>query len=68
MLLTIRHVVAQPARSPVHLHMRMHNSVHLSARAHPGLSCDFVNQLARERLVSCLAASFAMHWLPREDA
>ena len=45
-LLIIGHFAARPARSPVHLNMRMRSSVHLGARAHPGLSCDYVNQLA----------------------
>ena len=39
------HIVARPAQSSVHLHMRMRSSVHFDARAHPDRSCD---QLARE--------------------
>ena len=37
--------------------MRMRISVHLGAHGHPGRSCDFVNQLARE--TQKLSRSFA---------
>ena len=56
-LLQSRCDAARPARSPVHLHIRMRSSVHLDTRAHLDRSSDFVNQL--EKLVTELSCSFA---------
>ena len=52
--LTRNFILLKNSRTPVDRYMRMRSSVPLGTRAHPGGSCDLVNQLAREtRQLSC---------------